>query len=109
VSKPTLASGHLPLKSSKDNSHQAFKNWANTGPPEYLADPDKALADALEQKKATDKQIAYIAGLLDRLGLTLEETCHKSDYDDLTRLDARSLIDALTSSLEPHDGESETA
>jgi hypothetical protein len=86
-----------------------LKNWANTGPPEYVADPDKALADALEQKKATDKQIAYIAGLLDRLGLTLEETCHKSDYDDLTRLDARSLIDALTSSLEPHDGESETA
>jgi hypothetical protein len=31
------------------------------------------------------------------------------DYDDLTRLDARNLIDALTSSLEPHDGESETA
>ena len=25
MSKPTLASGHLPLKSSKDNSHQAFK------------------------------------------------------------------------------------
>ena len=25
VSKPTLASGHLPLKSSMDNSHQAFK------------------------------------------------------------------------------------
>lgn len=86
-----------------------LKNWANTGPPEYVADPDKALADALEQKKATDKQIAYIAGLLDRLGLTLEETYHKSDYDDLTRLDARNLIDALTSSLEPHDGESETA
>ena len=29
------------------------------------------------------------------------------DYDDLTRLDDRNLIDALTSSLEPHDGESE--
>jgi hypothetical protein len=25
VSKPTLANGHLPLKSSTDNSHQAFK------------------------------------------------------------------------------------
>jgi hypothetical protein len=25
VSKPTLANGHLPLKSSPDNSHQAFK------------------------------------------------------------------------------------
>jgi len=86
-----------------------LKNWAKTGPPEYVAEPDKALADALEQKKATDKQIAYIAGLLDRLGLTLEESYHKGDYEDLTRLDARNLIDALTSSLEPHDGESETA
>src|SRR5215211_3480495 len=26
VSKPTLANGHLPLKSSPDNSHQAFKD-----------------------------------------------------------------------------------
>jgi ketosteroid isomerase-like protein len=26
VSKPTLVRGHLPLKSSKDNSHQAFKS-----------------------------------------------------------------------------------
>jgi hypothetical protein len=25
VSKPTLVRGHLPLKSSPDNSHQAFK------------------------------------------------------------------------------------
>lgn len=39
----------------------------------------------------------------------MEETYHKSDYDDLTRLDARNLIDALTSSLEPQNGESETA
>jgi hypothetical protein len=86
-----------------------LKNWAKTGPPEYVADPDKALADALEQKKATDKQIAYIAGLLDKLGLTLEESYHKSDYDDLTRLDARNLIDALTTSLEPHEDEDEMA
>jgi DnaD/phage-associated family protein len=27
-----------------------LKNWAKSGPPEYLADPEKALADALEQK-----------------------------------------------------------
>ncbi len=86
-----------------------LKNWAKTGPPEYVTDPDKALTNALEQKKATDKQIAYIAGLLDKLGLTLQESYHKSDYDDLTRLDARNLIDALTSSLEIQDGESETA
>jgi hypothetical protein len=86
-----------------------LKNWAKSGPPEYVADPEKALADALEQKKATDKQIAYIAGLLDKLGLTLEESYHKADYDDLTRLDARNLIDDLTTSLELHDGKSDTA
>ena len=27
MSKPTLVRGHLPLKSSKDNSHQAFKRY----------------------------------------------------------------------------------
>ena len=63
----------------------------------------------MEQKKATDKQITYIAGLLDKLGLTLEESYHKGDYDELTRLDARNLIDALTTSLEPHGDENETA
>jgi DnaD/phage-associated family protein len=76
-----------------------LKNWAKTGPPEYVANPDKALDDALDQMKATDKQIAYIAGLLDKLGVTLEESCHKGYYDELTRLDARNLIDALTTSL----------
>jgi hypothetical protein len=86
-----------------------LKNWANTGPPEYVADPEKALADVLEKKKATDKQIAYIAVLLEKLGLTLEESYHKADYDALTRLDARNLIDALTSSLEMQDGECDTA
>jgi DnaD/phage-associated family protein len=83
-----------------------LKNWAKTGPPDYVANPEKAVEDALEQKKATDKQIAYIAGLLDKLGLTLGESYHKSDYDELTRLDARNLIDALTASLEPLDGSS---
>jgi hypothetical protein len=41
--------------------------------------------------------MAYIAGLLDKLGLTLEESYHKADYDD------------LTTSLELHDGKSDTA
>lgn len=77
-----------------------LKNWGQTGAPEYLTDPNKALNDALKRKKATGKQIDYIAGLLDKLGLTLEESYHKSDYDELTRLDARNLIDALTSSLD---------
>ncbi len=85
-----------------------LKNWAKTGPPEYVADPEKALDDALERKKATDKQVAYIAGLLDKLGLTLEESYHKSDYDELTRLDAHNLIDALTASSEHVDGENRT-
>ena len=70
--------------------------------------PDKALDDALDQKKVTDKQIAYIAGLLEKLGLTLEECYHKGDYDELTRLDARNLIDALTTSLDEYSSESGT-
>jgi hypothetical protein len=37
---------------------------------------------------------------LDRLGLTLEESYDKMDYDELSRLDARNFIDALTFSLE---------
>jgi hypothetical protein len=86
-----------------------LKNWAKTGPPEYVANPEKALADTLEQKKATDKQIAYIIGLLDKLGLTLAETYHKADYNDLTRLDARNLIEALTTSLQLPEDENETA
>ncbi|MGI8909388.1 MAG: HNH endonuclease [Rubrobacteraceae bacterium] len=82
-----------------------LKNWATTGPPEYMANPDKALDDDLDRKKATDKQIDYIGGLLNKLGLTLEESYHKSDYDELTRLDARNLIGALTASLEQLNGE----
>lgn len=39
---------------------------------------------------------------------TLEESYHKSDYDELTRLDARNLIDALTASSKQNRGENET-
>jgi hypothetical protein len=81
-----------------------LRKWGKDGPPDYVVNPERALGDALEQKKATDKQIAYIAGLLDKLGLTLEESYHKGDYDELTMLDARNLIDALTTSLETLDG-----
>jgi DnaD/phage-associated family protein len=77
-----------------------LKNWAKTGPPEYVANPEKAIDSVLDQKQATEKQIDYIARLLDKLGLTLEEAYHKNEYDELTRLDARNLIDALTESLE---------
>jgi len=35
-SKPTLEGGHLPLKSSTDNSHQAFKAYARPGTSEIM-------------------------------------------------------------------------
>jgi hypothetical protein len=76
-----------------------LKNWAKTGPPEYVANPEIALESVLDQKKATEKQIDYITGLLGKLGLTLEEIYHKKEYDELTRLDARNLINVLTESL----------
>lgn len=66
-------------------------NWAKDGPPEYIRDPD----GYLERKKATPKQIDYIAGLLKPLGLELGDFYHKSDFEELTMLDARNLIDAL--------------
>lgn len=68
-----------------------LRNWAQDGPPEYIRDPD----GHLERKKATPKQIDYIAGLLKPLGLELGDFYHKSDFEELTMLDARNLIDAL--------------
>jgi hypothetical protein len=38
----------------------------------------------------------------------LEESYHKRDYAELSRLDARNLIDALTSSSEQPDYEDRT-
>ncbi len=38
---------------------------------------------------------------LDRLDLTLEQSYHKDDFEDLTMLDARNLIEALTASETP--------
>jgi len=43
-----------------------------------------------------------------RSAATLEESYHKSDYDELTRLDARNLIVALIASLKQNSGEKET-
>jgi hypothetical protein len=43
-----------------------------------------------------------------RSAATLEESYHKSDHDELTRLDARNLIDALIASLTQNSGEKET-
>jgi DnaD/phage-associated family protein len=73
-----------------------LRNWAKVGPPEYVADPAGAYDRALEDKKASQKQIGYVAALLDKLGLSLEESYHKTDFDELTMLDARNLIEALT-------------
>ncbi len=73
-----------------------LKNWAKDGPPEYLSNPDAGLA----KKPATPKQITYIASLLERAGLNLNEVCDKADFDLLTMLDARNLISALTQEVD---------
>jgi len=102
---PTWIKAAIRIATRQQRSNYAkyvagiLKNWAKMGPPDYVADPDKALESVLDQKKATDKQIDYIAGLLGKLGLTLEEAYHKNEYDELTQLDARNLINALTESL----------
>lgn len=71
-----------------------LRNWAQNGPPDYVANPDLAL----DRRKATPKQIEYIRGLLKALGLQLGDFYHKSDFDELTMLDAHNLIEALTES-----------
>lgn len=78
-----------------------LRNWAKDGPPEHVDNPDAALEETLRQKKASPKQIDYVSGLLDKLGLTLEESYCKADFEDLTMLDARKLIEALTESEKP--------
>lgn len=77
-----------------------LKNWAQSGPPEYVANPEGALEAALDQKKATDRQINYISRLLERLGLSLSECYHKNDYKTLTQLDARNLFARAARGLE---------
>lgn len=70
-----------------------LRNWAENGLPEHLRNPDAFL----DKRKATPRQISYIQGLLNSLGLELAEVYIKSDFDILTMLDARNLIEALTS------------
>ena len=51
VSKPTLANGHLPLKSSPDNSHQAFKSLSAAHVQGFYRDRlDSGLSPATVQK-----------------------------------------------------------
>lgn len=73
-----------------------LRNWAKEGPPEYLSNPNAGLA----KKPATPKQISYVASLLERAGLSLNEVCDKTDFDRLTMLDARNLILALTEEVD---------
>ncbi|WP_193886604.1 tetratricopeptide repeat protein [Oculatella sp. LEGE 06141] len=69
-----------------------LRNWAKDGPPENLSNPDIGLTKNL----ATPKQIAYIKALLERVGLSLGDLVDKTDFDELTMLDARNLISELT-------------
>ncbi len=66
-----------------------LKRWAKDGGP--------------DQKKATYKQRDYIADLLRKHGTTLAKSYHKSNYDELTQLDAHNLINDLTPSLDKHE------
>lgn len=73
-----------------------LRNWAKDGPPEHLSNPDGGLTN----KSATPKQIAYIGSLLKRSGLSLSDVSDKTDFNELTMLDARNLISALTEEVE---------
>lgn len=76
-----------------------LKNWAQNGAPENLSNPDASL----EKRKATPKQISYIQGLLRKFGLELGDIYAKSDFEELTMLDARNLIQELTTDSEPEE------
>ena len=74
-----------------------LKNWAQNGPPQYTG------ALKLDTKKATEKQVKFIRDLLDQNGLDLESFYDKLDYNELTMLDARNIIDALTEPMDSDD------
>lgn len=73
-----------------------LKNWAKESPPEHLSNPDIRL----DKKPATAKQITYIASLLERNELSLSDVSDKTDFDELTMLDARNLISVLLEEME---------
>lgn len=72
-----------------------LRNWGQNGPPEHIANSDLTL----QRKAATQKQKDYIKSLLENLELSLEDFYHKTDYDELTMLDAKHLLDSLTDTL----------
>jgi hypothetical protein len=73
-----------------------LRNWAKDSPPDYVSNPDAHLSG----KQASSKQIEYIHSLLEQLDLKLEQCYPKHDFDQLTMLDARNLIRALTEKFE---------
>jgi hypothetical protein len=73
-----------------------LKGWAKDGPPQSLSDPDGFLS----KKHATPKQIAYIGALLEKAGMNLSQLSEKADLNELTMLDARNLITALTEKVD---------
>lgn len=78
-----------------------LRNWGKNGPPDFIGNPDASL----EKRMATPKQITYIQGLLHKLGLGLADVYNKSEFETLTMLDARNLIEALTTDPEEEDEE----
>ena len=74
-----------------------LKNWAKNGPPQYTSDLK------LDTKKATEKQVKFIRDLLDQNSLDLASFYDKLDYKELTMLDARNIIDALTEPVDSDD------
>ena len=67
-----------------------LRNWGKNGPPHDIANLK------LGTRKATEKQIKFIRDLLNQNNLDLMSFYGKSDYSELTMLDARDIIDALT-------------
>ena len=67
-----------------------LRNWGKNGPPHDIANLK------LGTRKATEKQIKFIRDLLNQNNLDLMSFYGKSDYNELTMLDARDIIDALT-------------
>jgi hypothetical protein len=75
-----------------------LRRWGSDGPPEYLKPPE--LRSLSNSKPATEKQLAYVRGLLSDASLELADFYPVHDFDALTMADAGKLIDALTSAEE---------
>jgi hypothetical protein len=84
VSKPTLVHGHLPLKSSTYNSHQAFKAAYQSAPS--LAKELRAFAADTETRDAFKPE--HLCGEIDHLIAGLKSNLNRVKYSvDYTRID----------------------